>query len=242
MLPELPFKEVWCVDFEFHAPDGDRPNPVCLVAHELRSGRKLRLWHTEFGPSPPYDVGPDSLFVAYYASAEIGCHLALGWPKPVNVLDLFTEFRCRTNGLPVTSKGLLGALTYFGLDGMASAEKEDMRNLVLRGGPWTDVERAAILDHCESDVSALARLLPPMCRGLDLPRALLRGRYMAAAAQIEHNGVPVDVELLTKLRAWLSAMYASAACLVKATAIARWLLMMCRVVREDARRRKCASA
>ena len=90
----LPFREVWAVDFEFAVKDGARPDPVCLVAWELRSGRRLKLWRSEFGPSPPYSDGPDSLFIAYYASAEIGCHLALGWPKPARILDLFTEFRC----------------------------------------------------------------------------------------------------------------------------------------------------
>ena len=102
MLDELPFAEVWAVDFEFRPEDGregNRPDPMCLVAYELKSGRKLRLWRDEFGPFPPYSVGPNSFFVAYYASAEIGCHLALGWPKPARILDLFTEFRCHTNGV-----------------------------------------------------------------------------------------------------------------------------------------------
>ena len=89
--------------------------------------------------------------------------------------------------------GLLGALSYFGLDGMDAAEKDTMRDLVLRGGPWADQERKDILQYCESDVSSLAKLLPPMLRHIDLPRALFRGRYMAAAAQMEHNGVPIDV-------------------------------------------------
>ena len=35
---------------------------------------------------------------------------------------------------------------------------------------------------------------------ISLPHALLRGRYMAAAARMEHNGIPVDVELLDRLR------------------------------------------
>ena len=29
---------------------GENPVPVCVVAWELRSGRKLRLWRDEFGP------------------------------------------------------------------------------------------------------------------------------------------------------------------------------------------------
>ena len=62
-----------------------------------------------------------------------------------------------------------------------------MRALVLRGGPWSADERAAILDYCAADVAALARLLPAMPPHIDLPRALLRGRYMAAAARMERD-------------------------------------------------------
>jgi len=145
MLSRLPYGEVWAVDFEFAVKDGARPNPVCLVAWELRSGRKLKLWRSEFGSSPPHSVGPDSLFIAYYASAEIGCHLALKWPKPVRILDLFTEFRCRTNGLQTpTGSGLLGALAYYGLDGMASSEKDAMRELIFAVaiGPNKSVRRS----------------------------------------------------------------------------------------------------
>ena len=125
----------------------------------------------------------------------------LGWPVPERVLDLFTEFRNHTNGVPtVSGASLLGALAHFGLDGIGTDEKDDMRALVLRGGPWSDSERAAILDYCESDVAALARLLPAMLPRIDLPRALLRGRYMAAAARIERNGVPIDTVTLGRLK------------------------------------------
>jgi hypothetical protein len=206
MLAELPFREVWLVDFEFRPEDGARdggarPSPVCLVALELKSGRKLRLWRDEMGSAPPYSTGADSLFVAYYASAELGCHIALGWPRPARILDLFAEFRCRTNGRPTAAgNSLLGALAHFGLDGINVAEKDAIRDLVLRGAPWSEEEKAAVLDYCESDVVALAKLLPPMSRQLDLERALLRGRYMAAAAQMEWNGIPIDAPLLHKLR------------------------------------------
>ena len=202
MFEALPYyPEIWFVDFEFWSAPGENPVPVCLVAWELRSGRKIRLLREDFGPTPPYPTGPDSLFVAYYASAEIGCHLALGWPVPKRILDLFTEFRNHTNGMPPPNgNGLLGALAYYGLDGIGTVEKNAMRDLVLRGGPWSNDERTAILDYCESDVAALARLLPAMLPTIDLPRALLRGRYMAAAAQVECNGVPIDALTLELLR------------------------------------------
>ena len=195
------FREVVLVDYEFSIATTGHPEPVCLVAHELHSGRTLRLWRDQFGPLPPYGTGPDTLFIAFFASAELGCHRVLGWPAPTRILDLFTEFRDRFNGLETRAgNGLLGALTQFGLDGIGAEEKHDMRELILGGGPWSEDQRNAILDYCESDVVALQHLLPAMLPGIDIPRALLRGRYMAAVAAMEHNGVPIDLERLALLR------------------------------------------
>jgi hypothetical protein len=199
-VTDLPFREVWATDFEFVAATGERQTPICLVAKELHSGRTVRLWRDNFGPVPPYPTDANCLFIAYYASAELGCHRALGWPMPARILDLFTEFRDRLNGLAWSGFGLVNALSYFGLDTIGADEKAEMRELIMGGGPWNDNERAAILDYCESDVDALARLLPAMLPKMDLPRALLRGRYMAAAAAMEFNGVPIDVDMLACLR------------------------------------------
>lgn len=198
------YHEIWLCDFEFRTPYGERPEPVCMVAREYRTGCTLRVWADELAglANPPFPVGAGVLFVAYFASAELGCFLALDWPIPARILDLFCEFRNLNNGLgTVAGNGLLGALAHFGLDGIEVAEKSDMRELVMRGGPYTDAERVALLDYCESDVVALAKLLPAMLPGIDLPRALLRGRYMAAVAAMEWNGVPIDVSTLEVLRA-----------------------------------------
>jgi DNA polymerase I len=195
------FRELVVVDFEFSTTTGERPGPVCLAARELRSGRRFRVWRDQFGSTPPYARGPDVLFVAFYASAELGCYRVLGWPMPERILDLFTEIRARTNGLSTPAgSGLLGALAYFGLDAMGATEKHEMQAAIGAGtwqGRFTPTE---ILDYCEADVAALARLLPAMLPRIDFPRALLRGRYMAAAAAMEHFGVPVDVETLARLR------------------------------------------
>jgi DNA polymerase-1 len=203
MLETLPFRHVIVADleFEFGGHAGNQPRPVCMVAKDLRTGQTWQLWHSEFRSAPPFPIDADSLFVAFYASAELGCFRALNWPMPANVLDLFVEFRNRTNGLRIPAgSGLVGALTYFGLDNVGAVEKDEMRSLVLRGGPWTDGERAAILEYCAGDVAALERLLPAMLPRIDLPRALLRGRYMKAAAAMEWNGVPIDTATLALLR------------------------------------------
>ena len=72
--------QIILADFEFSSPPGERPRPVCMVAEEIRSGRQWRLWADEFGPTPPFSTGPDTLFVAYFTSAELSCFKVLGWP------------------------------------------------------------------------------------------------------------------------------------------------------------------
>jgi DNA polymerase I len=127
---------------------------------------------------------------------------------PARIIDLFVEFRDRTNriaqrrkpGVKSPSAGLIDALAHFGLDTIGSIEKDEMRKLILRGGPWTENESAAILDYCGADTATLERLWWAMLPGLDIPRALLRGRYMAAAAAMEHAGVPIDTATLGLLR------------------------------------------
>jgi DNA polymerase I len=206
------FRAVWTLDFEFSSGSGERPTPICMVAHELITDRTLRVWQDELHsmPMPPFPVDDTTLLVAFYASAELGCFEVLRWPMPANVLDLFTEFRVVTNGRPTPcGNGLLGALTYFGLDSIGADEKEAMRALALRGGPWTDAEKQALLEYCEGDVRALALLIDRMAPLIDLPRALLRGRYMRAAAKIEHTGVPVDVASLAILRDQWDAIQSS---------------------------------
>jgi hypothetical protein len=172
-----------------------------MVARDLIGGRAIRVSADQLGHEPPFPIDAGALFVAYYASAELGCFRVLGWPMPARILDLCAEFKCLTSGKRIAGgRGLLGALTFFGLDGIGATEKADMRELAIRGGPFTDAEITALIDYCETDVDALARLLPAMLPGIDLPRALLRGRYMAAAAAMEHAGVPVDTEALALLR------------------------------------------
>ena len=159
------FSEIWKADFEFNGAGGDNPRPVCMVAQEHKTGKIITLWKDELQnlSEPPFGIGKNTLFVAYYASAELGCFKALGWKFPKNIVDLYAEFRCLTNGTELPAgKGLLGALVYFGIRGIEEVEKEEMRNLVLRGEPWTDKEKADILKYCASDVYALGYLIDKM--------------------------------------------------------------------------------
>jgi DNA polymerase I len=156
----LPFREIWCIDFEFLSSDGENPQPVCLVAKEIGTGRLVRLWQDQLGSGPPFEIDDDTLIVAYYAPAEIGCFLSLGWSVPSRLIDLFAEFRRETNALAVAEgRSLLSALSRHRISRITSEEKKSGRDLVMRGGPWTDSERRDVLDYCETDVICLPALL-----------------------------------------------------------------------------------
>lgn len=196
---------VFLIDFEFR-PEGGRegntPEPICLVVKDFLSGVTHRYWKEELGTlsRAPLSVKSGALCVAYFATAEIDCFIKLGWPLPENILDLFVEFRCLTNGTtPPNGAGLLGALLYFGLPTIAAQQKDAMRDLILRGGSWTASEQESILDYCESDVCALEKLLPAMLPYIDLPRALMRGRYMKAVSRMQATGTPIDTQTLREI-------------------------------------------
>ena len=197
----FPFRELWCVDFEFRSDPGERPWVVCMVAQELISGRQIRMWRDELlaRRKAPFDTGPDVALVAYYASAELGCFLELGWPLPANVIDLFAEHRVETNGqkLPC-GNDLLGALAIRGLAHIDAGEKDAMRQRVMGIAPSAAVDQS-IVEYCAGDVAGLIALLPDMAPTIDWPRAKLRGRYMAAAARMERTGIPIDAALHQKL-------------------------------------------
>jgi hypothetical protein len=76
------FSRVVVCDFEYEVAPGDLPNVLCMVAcvldENLQRVRTIHLWRGEFGSTPPFDVGPDSLFVAYSAWAEMTCFKVLG--------------------------------------------------------------------------------------------------------------------------------------------------------------------
>jgi DNA polymerase I len=212
VVAAIPSRQIWCVDFEFRhgagekSRPGERPWPVCMAARELRSGREIRLWRDDLLAlnRAPFDTGLDSVIVAFVASAELGCFLELGWPLPVNVLDLYVENRIETNGVPTPcGNGLIGALAMRGLGHIDAGEKQSMRRLILDQNHWSDAERRSILEYCASDVEALVALLPYMASKIDWPRALLRGRYMAAVAWMERVGVPIDADTFEQLiRNW----------------------------------------
>jgi DNA polymerase I len=187
---ELPFDEAWGVDAEWIPKSGERPNVLCVAGRELWSGRSFALWFDELGPTPPYPIGRNALLVSFVFNAEGTCHLARNWALPVHVLDLNAEFRNITNGrLVPAGKGLLGALTYFGLDCIDAKQKDEMRKRIMQGPPFTPEEKQKILKYCLGDASDNLRVLEKILPHINLKQALYRGESVSCLARSEHWGV-----------------------------------------------------
>lgn len=197
---------IWFIDFEFRPEggfEGSKPEVVCLVAREYFSGQLYRYWKDDLArmSSAPFPTGNKAITVAYYASAEMGAFLSLGWDTPINNLDLFIVFRGHLNGLkPIFGYSLIGALSHFGIPTIAEHEKDKGRNLSLRGGPWSEDEKIYLLDYCQSDVDALKPLFEKLLPYIDWPRIFLHGSYTVAAAQIERVGTPIDKDVYYSIK------------------------------------------
>lgn len=199
------YKAVYVLDFEFVANDGARQRPICLVYRELISGTENRVWIEE-GAACPFPTGPDVLFVGFYASAEWGCFLSLGWEVPERCIDLCAEYRVQMTGNAVPwQSNLVFVANAFGISTMETAYKKAMRDLIIAGGPWSDSEQEVILEYCAEDVALTEQVFrhmwPLLSKSpLSFTQALFRGRYTCAVARIEFAGTPIDVDLLGRLR------------------------------------------
>jgi DNA polymerase-1 len=183
---------IWCVEFVSTAEKGSLPVVKGMVATDLLSGESYQLSQDELHAlkASPFELDDGVLYVAFNASTNMSCHLALEWDLPTHLLDLCVEFRNHTNGLRVPAgSDLLGSLIYFGLDCLSSHSR----------GEVGDMGQEAVLEYCESRVDASLRLLSAMEKHIDFERAQLRGEYMKSVAIMERNGIPIDSVLLDSL-------------------------------------------
>lgn len=198
-LQSLGIRDIVALDAEYISRKGEHVIPVCLCAKSLVSGAERRVFNKTSTPTPcPFPDDLTTLFVSFAAPAEWSYYLSSGWQLPQLIIDLFAEEMLLTN-TQKDDKGkrktptLLATLSKYGLDAITAAEKHDMRDLILRGGPYSDDEQASILEYCMSDVIALEGLLPAMLPLINIREALVRGSYTRAVAWADFNGVPVDI-------------------------------------------------
>jgi hypothetical protein len=201
------FRRAWVIDSEYRQPWGERPTPHCIVARCAITGEEIRYWcGGGVWPPCPFTLDKSELYIFWAADADTGCFLQLGWPVPPCILDLFPEFLRTRNGHPCGyyKSGLLDALAFFGEPAMGATEKDAMRQLAIRGAPFTPEERRDLIDYCALDVDATLRLLKRMWFAARLDhrkvfgQALWRGCYMGAVAVMRAIGVPIDMPLLRR--------------------------------------------
>jgi hypothetical protein len=208
------FTTVVVCDFEYEVADGELPNVLCMVAYvldeNLRHVRTIKQWRGEFGSSPPFDIGPNTLFVAYSAWAELTCFMTLGWKFPEHVFDLHTAYLAASNILRPYNpdevykrqrKRLSDACRAYGIPGWENIDKETMARDIGEGR-WRDYGQDACYEYCEEDVRASTLLLRAQLCGLpglpvaDVARVLHWSNYSAkAVARIQAKGMPIDVPL-----------------------------------------------
>jgi DNA polymerase I len=208
------FTTIVVADFEYEIDDNGLPNVLCMVAYvldsNLRHVRTIRMWRGEFGTMPPFDTGPDALFVAYSAWAEMTCFMTLGWQFPIHIFDLHTAYLAASNILlphdpdearKKPRKRLSDACRAYDIVGWESIDKETIARDIGEGR-WRDHGQEAVFTYCTEDVRASAQLLrAQLCGRPGLPAANVEkvlhwSNYSAKAiAQIQVRGMPIDVPL-----------------------------------------------
>jgi DNA polymerase I len=202
---------VLTIDTEYRLDENYRQHVVCVVAHEWPCGRTRRIWLDD-NQNQPFQLpcDEDTLWVSFVAGAELRSMLALGHPLPKRVVDLYVENRWLHNVQESNDErsrkkkgrffALVTTLRRFGCYSMAAEEKEEMIELILRGGPYTEQQKLDIVEYCEADVNGLDALLPKMLPKIDVRRAISRGSYdITEFARIEDRGVPMDVTRLESI-------------------------------------------
>jgi hypothetical protein len=216
------FTQSVVVDFEYETSGGDYdlrpgdlPAPLCMVAYlldeNLQHVRTIRVWRGEFGSTPPFDIGPDTLFVAYSAWAELTCFLVLGWRFPVHVFDCHTAYLAVSNILlphepdekrKKPRKRLSDACCAYGIAGWEHIDKPTIAKAIGEGR-WREYGQDAVFEYCEEDVKETAELLHAQLRGrpglfprVDVKLVLHWSNYSAkAVARIQARGIPIDIAL-----------------------------------------------
>ena len=172
--------------------------------------RTIRLWRDDFGTAPPFDIGPDTLFVAYSAWAEMTCFKLLGWQFPVHVFDQHTAYLAASNALlpydpdelrKKPRKRLPDACRAYGIEGWERIDKDAIARDIGEGR-WRDHGCEQVFAYCEEDVRMSMQLLRAQLQGrsglppADVERVLHWSNYSAKCiALIQARGMPIDMTL-----------------------------------------------
>jgi hypothetical protein len=202
------------VNGEFQLIHGDLPKVLCMIVYvldeNLQHVRTIRTWRGDFGPAPPFDIGPDTLFVAYSAWAEMTIFLTLGWKFPVHIFDQHTAYLAASNVLlpydpdevrKRPPKDLAAACRAYGIEGWENIDKKEIARDIGEGR-WQKYGHEGVSNYCEEDVRKSVQLLQKQLQGhgrmppANVPLVLHWSNYSAkCVAMIQARGMPIDTRL-----------------------------------------------
>ena len=218
------FERVLVEDTEFHF---DLTNTIpqkvlCFCYIDVFTGEKFRFWEYDKKLSHPHFDFNKVLLISYNATAEIGSHLNQLHGRPNNIWDAYIE-TARLYKPMRSGKGALTLLTTaekYGIQDKMSVEEKDRNlDLILRrneyaGLPfvYSDKEQKQILDYCEADTELLRQVFIKQVFDIEkkcnlkteqdfmdeIQRIMYRGYSIGCVAQVERNGIPIDLKLVNK--------------------------------------------
>ena len=205
------FDHLVVFDFEFRQDirhKGEKPDPICAVYKDIITGKTFKAYGLSLKVIP-FDP-KKSLFICYNAVAEASCLKVLNCKIPEYWWDCFVENKKLYQGRVSDAKGqwaMLTAARRYGIETMTEDRKKWEIEQILTN-PEHPIE--SILEYCEKDVIATEKLFIEQLKDIErhfdnkgpleiIQHGLFHGRSMAAMAEIECNGMPIDNKLYDEI-------------------------------------------
>lgn len=198
------FDHIIVINFISSEKSGEPKTPLLLTAKDVKTGVSWDLSKEDLNhlSKPPFPTNDKTLIICYQPEQHLCCYLSLGWEMPVYILSLFAEFRVLTNGKRLASGGmtLMGALNYYGLCGLNAIKPKSISVLKTKEEQLSENDFTKLTEHSKRITKWTENLFHAFKSEINLPLAILRGRYCKVVAKIEANGVPVDKELTDRMQ------------------------------------------
>ena len=202
------FKKIVVVDTEFQSDISNSycTKALCAVYKDLKTEQTLKIWDYEENNLAQHHFDfEETLFVCFYATAEVGYFLKQLMGRPPYIFDCWTEYsKLYKNSRDLS---LLAAATAYSYPNpISKEEKEKFRDMCIKQNTWNKKEREEILNYCEGDVLMNEHVFYKVLNDLEnicgndyetlLEQAMARGQTMACYAKVTKNGMSIDIPKL----------------------------------------------
>ena len=202
------FKKIVVVDTEFQSDISNSycTKALCAVYKDLKTEQTLKIWDYEENNLAQHHFDfEETLFVCFYATAEVGYFLKQLMGRPPYIFDCWTEYaKLYKNNRDLS---LLAASTAYSYPNpISKEEKEKFRDMCIKQNTWNKKEREEILNYCEGDVLMNENVFYKILNDLEnicgndyetlLEQAMARGQTMACYAKVTKNGMSIDIPKL----------------------------------------------